>query len=100
MVSVMVGNATKVAFVLLVTLAVIIPCLEVGIAYKIALDAYVPTPEDVTNELNLHHNYKEEGMTRLIVVSNSDNVVYGFNYNGIFRGYASKDRFMDVRIWD
>ncbi|RDX75131.1 hypothetical protein CR513_45029, partial [Mucuna pruriens] len=63
----MVSNATKVSFVLLVALVVIIPCLETDIgefnnflkaqteeAYKIALDAYVPTLEDVTNELNLH----------------------------------------------
>ncbi|RDX69086.1 hypothetical protein CR513_51845, partial [Mucuna pruriens] len=65
--SIMVGNATKVAFVLLVTLVIIIPCFEANIgefdnflkaqvkeAYKFALNAYVPIPEDVTNELNLH----------------------------------------------
>ncbi|RDX66391.1 hypothetical protein CR513_54846, partial [Mucuna pruriens] len=55
--NVMVGNATKVYFVLLVTFVVIIPCFETGIPKlrkptKIALDAYVPTLE--TNELNLH----------------------------------------------
>ncbi|RDX71899.1 hypothetical protein CR513_48690, partial [Mucuna pruriens] len=75
----MVGNATKVAFVLLVTLAVIIPYLEVGIgefdnfpkaqaeeAYKIALDAYVSIPEDVTNELNLHvHSTWENSTTTM-----------------------------------
>ncbi|RDY05910.1 putative pectate lyase 7, partial [Mucuna pruriens] len=66
--NVMVGTATKVSFALLITLVIIIPCLENGIgefdnflknqteeAYKIALDAYVSTPKDVTNELNLYH---------------------------------------------
>ncbi|RDX80330.1 hypothetical protein CR513_39132, partial [Mucuna pruriens] len=65
--SIMVGNATKVAFFLLVTLVVIISCLEVSIgefdnflkaqteeAYKIAFHAYVPNLEDATNELNLY----------------------------------------------
>ncbi|RDY02643.1 putative pectate lyase 3, partial [Mucuna pruriens] len=74
--SVMVGNAIKVAFILLITLTVIIPCLEAGIAefdnflkiqaeeaYKIALDTYVPTPEDVVNELNLHVHLALENST-------------------------------------
>lgn len=64
---IMVGSATKVAFNLLVTFAIVIPCLEAGIAefddflkaqadeaQKIALEAYVPVPEDVTDELNFH----------------------------------------------
>ncbi|RDX87568.1 hypothetical protein CR513_30946, partial [Mucuna pruriens] len=107
--NVMVGNATKVSFVLLVTLVVIIPCLETGIgefdnvlkaqieeAYKIALDAYVPTPEDVTNELNLYHIYKEKGMVRLTVVSNSGDVAYGFNCNGMFKDCTTKDGFTEI----
>ncbi|RDY05881.1 hypothetical protein CR513_10227, partial [Mucuna pruriens] len=65
--NIMVDSATKVSLVLLVTLVVIISCLETCInefnnflkaqteeAYKIALDTYVPTPKDVTNELNFH----------------------------------------------
>ncbi|RDY04536.1 putative isoaspartyl peptidase/L-asparaginase 2, partial [Mucuna pruriens] len=109
----MVGNATEVSFVLLVTLVVIIPCFKTGIgkfdnflkaqseeAYKIALDTCVPTHEDVTNELNLHHNYKKKGMVGLIVVSNSGDVAYGLNYNGMSKGYATEDGFTEVKIWD
>ncbi|RDY07671.1 putative isoaspartyl peptidase/L-asparaginase 2, partial [Mucuna pruriens] len=91
-----VGSAIKVAFVLLVTLVVIIPCLEAGIveeAYKIALDVYVPTLEDVTNELNIHYSYKDEGMARLTTMSNAGDIAYGFNYNGMFMGCATKDGF-------
>lgn len=68
---IMVGSATKVAFNLLVTFAIVIPCLEAGIAefddflkaqadeaHKIALDSYVPEPHDVAHELNFHvHMY-------------------------------------------
>ncbi|KAJ1386887.1 Pectin lyase fold/virulence factor [Sesbania bispinosa] len=63
----MVGSATKVTFILLVTFAITIPCLEAGIAafddflksqaeeaHKLALASYVPSPEDITDELNLH----------------------------------------------
>ncbi|RDX63785.1 putative isoaspartyl peptidase/L-asparaginase 2, partial [Mucuna pruriens] len=104
----MIGNATKVAFVLLVTLVVIIPCLEAGIgefdnflkvqvkkAYKITLNANVSTPEDITNELNLHYSYKEEGMVGLTIVSNSGDMTYGFNYNGMFRDCTTEDEFME-----
>ncbi|RDX90069.1 hypothetical protein CR513_28107, partial [Mucuna pruriens] len=124
----MVGNATKVAFVLLITLVVIIPylktdigefdnflkkpkprkppCLNVVIsefdnflkaqakeAYTNSFDTYISTLEDVTKELNLHHNYKEEGMTGLIFVSNSSDMEYGFNCNGMFRGCATEEDF-------
>ncbi|RDY02878.1 putative isoaspartyl peptidase/L-asparaginase 2, partial [Mucuna pruriens] len=111
--NVMVGNATKVAFILLVTLDVIIPCLRIGIgefdnflkaqakeAYKIALDAYVLPPKDVTNELNLHHSYKVEGMVGLIAMSNFGDVAYGFNYNCMFMGCTIDDGFMEVRTYD
>ncbi|RDX79330.1 hypothetical protein CR513_40260, partial [Mucuna pruriens] len=95
--NVIVGNATKVSFVLLVTLITIIPCLKTGIgefdnflkaqtkkAYKITLNAYVPTLEDVTNKLNLHLQGERDG--RVTIVSNSSDVAYGFNCNGMFRG--------------
>ncbi|TKY50294.1 Pectate lyase [Spatholobus suberectus] len=62
---IMVGS--KVAFTLLVTVAITIPCLKAGIAefddflkaqadeaHKLALESYVPQPEEVTEELNLH----------------------------------------------
>ncbi|KAH1076037.1 hypothetical protein AAZX31_19G019100 [Glycine max] len=74
---IMVGSATKVAFNLLVTFAIVIPCLEAGIAefddflkaqadeaQKIALEAYVPVPEDVTDELNFHVHLSLENSTR------------------------------------
>lgn len=67
---IMVGSATnKVAFILLVTFAITIPCLEAGIgdfddflkdeadkAHNIALSSYVPKPEEVADELNIHVN--------------------------------------------
>lgn len=67
----MVGSVTKVTLILLVTFAITIPCLEAGIAefddylkaraeeaHKLALEAYVPNPEDVAEELNIHvHMY-------------------------------------------
>ncbi|RDY02639.1 hypothetical protein CR513_13873, partial [Mucuna pruriens] len=93
--SVMVGNATKVSFVLwslwLLSFHALRLALMIEEAYKIALDAYVLTPKDVTNELNLHHSSKEEEMARLIAMSNSGDVAYGFNCSGMFKGYATKD---------
>ncbi|XP_020232757.1 pectate lyase [Cajanus cajan] len=63
---IMVGSANKVALILLATFA-IIPCLEAGIgefddflkaqaaeAEKRALESYIPSPIDVTDELNFH----------------------------------------------
>lgn len=65
----MVGSATKVTLILLVTLAIAIPCLEAVAdfasfdeflkakadeAQKINLASYVPQPEDVTDEINFH----------------------------------------------
>ncbi|KHN13240.1 Putative pectate lyase 3 [Glycine soja] len=73
----MVGSATKVAFTLLATFAIVIPCLEAGIAefddflkaqadeaHKIALDSYVPEPHDVAHELNFHVHMALENSTR------------------------------------
>ncbi|XP_061355861.1 pectate lyase-like [Gastrolobium bilobum] len=64
---IMVGSASKVTFIFLVTLAITIPCLEAGIAefddflkvqaekaHRLALASYVPIPEEVTEDLNLH----------------------------------------------
>ncbi|RDX73369.1 hypothetical protein CR513_47036, partial [Mucuna pruriens] len=61
--------ATKVTMALLFTFVAIIPCLEAGIgeyddflkaqanqAHRIALSAYVSSPEEVTQEINLHVN--------------------------------------------
>ncbi|OIW06705.1 hypothetical protein TanjilG_04099 [Lupinus angustifolius] len=63
----MVGSVTKVCFIVLVTLAIVIPCLEAGIAEfddylkaqaeearKLTLETYVPNPEEITEDLNLH----------------------------------------------
>ncbi|CAJ1946921.1 unnamed protein product [Sphenostylis stenocarpa] len=77
MTGIVVRRAAKVAFTLLVTLAITIPCLEAGIgeldeflktqaeeAHKIALESYVPTPQFVTNELNYHVHLSMENSTR------------------------------------
>lgn len=67
----MAGNGSKVMFILLVVFAFTIPCLDAGIAefddflkaqadmaHKIALKSYVPNPENITTDLNLHvHRY-------------------------------------------
>ncbi|RDY09730.1 hypothetical protein CR513_05855, partial [Mucuna pruriens] len=77
--NIMVGNATKVAFILLATLVVIIPCLETSISefdnflkaqaeevYKIVVNVYVPTPEYVINELNHHLGMAEKTLISLV----------------------------------
>lgn len=59
--------ASKVTFVLLAVFAIIVPCLEAGIAEfddylkaqeeiarEIAFKSYVPNPENITTELNMH----------------------------------------------
>lgn len=42
----------------------------------------------------------DEGKAGLIAVSNKGEVAYGFNCNGMFRGCASEDGFMEVGIWE
>ncbi|KAL9243641.1 hypothetical protein vseg_017501 [Gypsophila vaccaria] len=42
----------------------------------------------------------DEGKAGLIAVSHKGEVAYGFNVNGMFRGCASEDGFMEVGIWD
>ncbi|XP_027355109.1 probable isoaspartyl peptidase/L-asparaginase 2 isoform X1 [Abrus precatorius] len=42
----------------------------------------------------------DEGMAGLIAVSNTGEVAYGFNCNGMFRGCATEDGFMEVGIWE
>ncbi|KAI9118548.1 hypothetical protein K1719_010880 [Acacia pycnantha] len=42
----------------------------------------------------------DEGMAGLIAVSNTGEVAYGFNCNGMFRGCATQDGFMEVGIWE
>jgi len=66
----MVESSTKIAFILLVTFAITIPCLEAAHvlspaefddilkaraeeARKLALDTYVPIPKAVVHELNI-----------------------------------------------
>ncbi|RDX68399.1 putative isoaspartyl peptidase/L-asparaginase 2, partial [Mucuna pruriens] len=44
------------------------------------------------------HNYKEERMVGLTVVSNFGDVAYGFNCNGMFRGCATEDGFMKLKF--
>ncbi|XP_027923940.1 pectate lyase-like [Vigna unguiculata] len=73
----MAGSAAKVVFTMLLTLAIIIPCLEAGIAeyddflknqaekaHAIALESYVPTPEFVASELNYHVHLAMQNSTR------------------------------------
>jgi pectate lyase len=63
----MVESSTKVLFIFLVTFAITIPCLEAGIAefdaflkaqadeaHQLALDSYIPVPEEVAHDLNFH----------------------------------------------
>lgn len=40
------------------------------------------------------------GKAGLIAVSNKGEVAYGFNTNGMFRGCAAEDGFMEVGIWE
>ncbi|KAK7316368.1 hypothetical protein VNO77_35361 [Canavalia gladiata] len=75
---IMVGSATKVAFILLVTFSISIPCIEAGIgkfdeflieqeneAQKVALNSYVPNPEGVAEELNFNvHLYGNSTIRR------------------------------------
>ncbi|XP_059636710.1 probable isoaspartyl peptidase/L-asparaginase 2 [Cornus florida] len=42
----------------------------------------------------------DKGFAGLIAVSNSGEVAYGFNTNGMFRGCATEDGFMEVGIWE
>lgn len=42
----------------------------------------------------------DEGFAGLIAVSNKGEVVCGFNSNGMFRGCATEDGFMEVAIWE
>jgi pectate lyase len=61
------ANTIVISFIFMITFAITIPFHEAGIAefddflkaqadeaHKIALQAFVPHPEDVTEELNLH----------------------------------------------
>lgn len=41
----------------------------------------------------------DKGFAGLIAVSNKGEVAFGFNCNGMFRGCATEDGFMDVGIW-
>lgn len=41
----------------------------------------------------------DEGQAGLIAVSKKGEVVCGFNTNGMFRGCATEDGFMEVAIW-
>jgi pectate lyase len=64
---IMAQSSTKVLFILLVTFAIIIPCLEAGIAefddflkaeadeaHKIALQSYIPLPLGHDNNFHVH----------------------------------------------
>ncbi|RDX66051.1 hypothetical protein CR513_55228, partial [Mucuna pruriens] len=63
----MAGGASKVTFIFLIAFAITIPCLRGGIAefddflkeqadeaHEIALESYVPDPENISAELNVH----------------------------------------------
>ena len=45
-------------------------------------------------------NRLDEGKAGLIAVSSTGEVAYGFNCNGMFRGCATEDGFMEVGIWE
>jgi len=42
----------------------------------------------------------DEGRAGLIAVSRDGEVACGFNTNGMFRGFATEDGFMEVGIWE
>lgn len=42
----------------------------------------------------------DQGLAGLIAVSKNGEVAYGFNTNGMFRGCATEDGFMEVGIWE
>ncbi|KAK2445636.1 putative isoaspartyl peptidase/L-asparaginase [Trifolium repens] len=42
----------------------------------------------------------DEGFAGLIAVSNKGEVAYGYNCNGMFRGCATENGFMEVGIWE
>lgn len=42
----------------------------------------------------------DEGLAGLIAVSKNGQVAYGFNTNGMFRGCATEDGFMEIGIWE
>ncbi|KAJ7966572.1 Isoaspartyl peptidase/L-asparaginase [Quillaja saponaria] len=42
----------------------------------------------------------DDGKAGLIAVSKTGEVAYGFNCNGMFRGCATEDGFMEVGIWE
>ncbi|KFK23966.1 hypothetical protein AALP_AAs39002U000300 [Arabis alpina] len=42
----------------------------------------------------------DEGFAGLIAVSNKGEVVCGFNSNGMFRGCATEDGYMEVAMWE
>lgn len=63
----MVESSTKIVFILLVIATITIPCTEAGIgkfddflknqseeAHKLVLESYVPNPEEIADDLNLH----------------------------------------------
>ncbi|KAL8491975.1 hypothetical protein ACS0TY_023537 [Phlomoides rotata] len=45
-------------------------------------------------------NRLDDGQAGLIAVSSKGEVAYGFNSNGMFRGCATEDGFMEVGIWE
>ncbi|XP_010556428.1 PREDICTED: probable isoaspartyl peptidase/L-asparaginase 2 [Tarenaya hassleriana] len=45
-------------------------------------------------------NRLDEGFAGLIAVSDKGEVACGFNCNGMFRGIATEDGFMEVAIWE
>ncbi|KAK8965491.1 putative isoaspartyl peptidase/L-asparaginase 2 [Platanthera guangdongensis] len=42
----------------------------------------------------------DEGKAGLIAVASNGEVAFGFNSNGMFRGCATEDGFMEVGIWE
>ncbi|CAL5185846.1 unnamed protein product [Lathyrus oleraceus] len=71
----MVESSTKIAFILLVIATITIPCTEAGIgkfddflknqseeAHKLVLESYVPNPEEIADDLNLHVHLSMEGL--------------------------------------
>lgn len=95
----MAGFGSKIAFIFLV-FAITIPCLEAGIAefddylkeqahlaHEIALKSYVPNPENITSDLNLHvHKAMQEAMEEMSLNSTRRELIQARGGRGGHRG--------------
>lgn len=65
-----------------------------------AVMEYKGLPLQEAVDFVIKHRLDDGGQAGLIAVSNKGEVAYGFNSNGMFRGCATEDGFMEVGIWE